>query len=165
MLRFRTFTIFLISNFRHVLNFVCILQGYSPASEFCVQTFQHTRILLCQLSNNSKLPSFQESPLSVETVASSSHNAFIKNCTDSNLQIFVVAVMANDSCYGVFDCHGHLYLENCERMHFFGEIGYSHDNVATTVDMHLTSALKDGGRGWYSPHEQHFTLNCSSLIY
>jgi hypothetical protein len=77
--------------------------------------------------------------------------------------------MANDSCYGVFDCNGHLCLENCERMHYFGDISYSHDNVATTVDMHLTSAMKDGGWvsewGVYSPHEQHFTLNCSSSVY
>jgi hypothetical protein len=58
--------------------------------------------------------SFQESPQSAETVANSSHNAFIKNCTDSNLKIFVVAVMANDSYYGLFDCHGHLGLKNCE---------------------------------------------------
>jgi hypothetical protein len=39
---------------------------------------------------------------------------------------------------------------------FFGEINYSHANVATTVDMHLISDLKydgGGGRGvWYSPH-------------
>jgi len=32
-------------------------------------------------------------------------------------------------------------------MHCFGEISYSHDNVATTVDMHLTPAMKDGGGG------------------
>ena len=68
--------------------------------------------------------------------------------------------MANDSCYGVFDCNSHLCLENCERMHYFGDISYSHDNGAATVDMHLTSAMKDGGwvGGVYSPHEQHFTL-------
>jgi hypothetical protein len=29
-------------------------------------------------------------------------------------------------------------------MHCFGEISYSHDNVATTVDMHFTPAMKDG---------------------
>jgi len=58
--------------------------------------------------------------------------------------------MANGSYSGVFDCHGHLCLENCEWIHCFGEISYSHDNVATTVDMHLTPAMKDGGgTGWY----------------
>ena len=35
-------TEFLISNFRHVLNVVCFLLGYSPASEFCVLTFRNT---------------------------------------------------------------------------------------------------------------------------
>ena len=34
--------LFLISNFRHVLNVVCFLLGYSPASEFCVPMFQNT---------------------------------------------------------------------------------------------------------------------------
>ena len=33
--------IFLISNFRRVLN-VCFLLGYSPVSEFCVATFRNT---------------------------------------------------------------------------------------------------------------------------
>ena len=34
--------IFLISNFGRVLNVVCFLLGYSPASEFCVPTFRNT---------------------------------------------------------------------------------------------------------------------------
>jgi len=50
-------------------------------------------------------------------------------------------------------------------MNYFGEIRYRQDNVATTVDMYLTSAMKDWGGGWYSPCEQQFTLNCSSSIY
>jgi len=53
-------------------------------------------------------------------------------------------------------------------MHCFGEISYSHDNVATTVDMHLTPAMKDGGGGGPGcsfPLKQHFTLNCIWSIY
>ena len=33
---------FLISNFRRVLNVVCFLLGYSPASEFYMPTFRNT---------------------------------------------------------------------------------------------------------------------------
>ena len=37
-----TSIMFLISNFRYVLNFVCFLLGNSPASEFYRPTFQNT---------------------------------------------------------------------------------------------------------------------------
>lgn len=104
------------------MNFVCIflLSAYRwHYHAYCrMFSFRTFTILLRQVSNNSKIQSFQESPQSAETVASSSHNAFIKNCTDSNLKISVVAVMTNDSCYSLFDCHGHLRLKNCEWMHF-----------------------------------------------
>lgn len=104
------------------MNFVCIflLSAYRwHYHAYCIMlSFRTFTILLCHVSNNSKIQSFQESPQSAETVANSSHNAFIKNCTHSNLKIFVVAVMANDSCYGLFDCRGHLGLKNCERTHF-----------------------------------------------
>ena len=39
--------LFLISNFRRVLNVVCFLLGYSRASEFCVPTFRNT--LVCSI--------------------------------------------------------------------------------------------------------------------
>ena len=35
-------SLFLISNFRRVLNVVCFLLGNSPASEFCMPTFRNT---------------------------------------------------------------------------------------------------------------------------
>jgi len=37
-----TLRLFLISNFRHVLNAVCFLLGNSPASEFYIPTFRNT---------------------------------------------------------------------------------------------------------------------------
>ena len=40
------FEIFLISNFRRVLNFVCFLLGNSPASEFYMPTFRNTLLHL-----------------------------------------------------------------------------------------------------------------------
>ena len=33
--------VFLISNFRHVLNLLCILLGVSPASDCCMPTFRN----------------------------------------------------------------------------------------------------------------------------
>jgi hypothetical protein len=36
------FNLFLISNFRPVLNAVCFLLGNSPASEFYIPTFRNT---------------------------------------------------------------------------------------------------------------------------
>ena len=38
----QTHAVFLISNFRHVLNVVCFLLGNSPASEFYMPTFRNT---------------------------------------------------------------------------------------------------------------------------
>jgi len=40
--KFNKFNVFLISNFRHVLNVVCFLLGNSPASEFYMPTFRGT---------------------------------------------------------------------------------------------------------------------------
>jgi len=34
--------LFLVSNFRHVLNVVCFLLGNSPASDFYMPTFRNT---------------------------------------------------------------------------------------------------------------------------
>jgi len=38
----KPFTVFLISNFRRVLNVVFFLVGNFPASEFCMPTFRNT---------------------------------------------------------------------------------------------------------------------------